>query len=99
MAEDILKELFESYTGQKLAERIELSTSGSNRQYFRLKGGNISVSRRSPPRMRTCMLKNDSYGLARAAVMALLIAFRRQVTSFLLPDGWEDPHIASKVQY
>ena len=43
MAEDILKKLFESYTGQKLAEKSELSTSGSNRRYFRLKGGNISV--------------------------------------------------------
>ena len=43
MADDILKDLFESYTGQQLAEKIELSTSGSNRRYFRLKGGNISV--------------------------------------------------------
>ena len=43
MAEDILKELFESYTGQKLAEKSELTTSGSNRRYFRLKGGNVSV--------------------------------------------------------
>ena len=43
MAEDILQTLFESYTGQKLAEKNELSTSGSNRRYFRLKGGNISV--------------------------------------------------------
>ena len=43
MAEDILKELFESYTGQKLSEKSELTTSGSNRRYYRLKGGNISV--------------------------------------------------------
>ena len=43
MADDILKDLFESYTGQQLAEKSELSTSGSNRRYFRLKGGNISV--------------------------------------------------------
>ncbi len=43
MADDILQILFETYTGQKLSEKTELSTSGSNRRYFRLKGGNISV--------------------------------------------------------
>ena len=43
MAEDILQQLFETYTGQKLSDRSELSTSGSNRRYFRLRGGNISV--------------------------------------------------------
>ena len=43
MAEDTLKALFESYTGQQLAERTELPTSGSHRRYFRLKGGNISI--------------------------------------------------------
>ena len=43
MAKDILKSLFENYTGQQLAEKSELPTSGSNRRYFRLKGGNISV--------------------------------------------------------
>ncbi len=43
MAKDILKSLFESYTGQQLTEKAELPTSGSNRRYFRLKGGNISV--------------------------------------------------------
>ncbi len=43
MAEDTLKQLFESYSGQQLAERIELPTSGSHRRYFRLKGGNISI--------------------------------------------------------
>ena len=43
MSESILKPLFESYTGQKLAEITELPASGSNRRYFRLKGGNISL--------------------------------------------------------
>ena len=43
MADDTLKSLFESYTGQQLAERTELPTSGSHRRYFRLKGGNISI--------------------------------------------------------
>ena len=43
MTEDTLKQLFESYTGQELAETIELPTSGSHRRYFRLKGGNISL--------------------------------------------------------
>ena len=43
MADDILKELFESYTGQKLAEITELPASGSNRRYFRLKGGKVAV--------------------------------------------------------
>ena len=43
MADDTLKTLFESYTGQQLAERTELPTSGSHRRYFRLKGGNISI--------------------------------------------------------
>ena len=41
--EDILKSLFESYTGQQLSEKTELPTSGSHRRYFRLKGGNISI--------------------------------------------------------
>ena len=40
---DKLKELFESYTGQKAIGTEELNSSGSNRRYFRLKGGNISV--------------------------------------------------------
>ena len=43
MADDTLKTLFESYTGQQLTERTELPTSGSHRRYFRLKGGNISI--------------------------------------------------------
>ena len=43
MAGDILQELFESYTGQKLSEKSELPSSGSHRRYFRLKGGNISI--------------------------------------------------------
>lgn len=41
---DILKHLFESYTGQKLADTTELNSSGSNRRYFRLTGkSGISV--------------------------------------------------------
>jgi aminoglycoside/choline kinase family phosphotransferase len=43
MAESILKPLFESYTGTALTEITELPASGSNRRYFRLKGGNISL--------------------------------------------------------
>ena len=43
MPENVLKPLFESYTGQNLAEILELPTSGSNRRYFRLKGGNLSL--------------------------------------------------------
>ncbi len=38
-----LKDLFESYTGQKVTETEEINSSGSNRRYFRLKGGSISV--------------------------------------------------------
>ena len=40
---DKLKVLFESYTGQKATDTEEINSSGSNRRYFRLKGGNISV--------------------------------------------------------
>ena len=40
---DKLKNLFESYTGQIVTQEEELNSSGSNRRYFRLKGGNISV--------------------------------------------------------
>ena len=43
MPEDLLKPLFEQYTGQPLAEIQELPSSGSNRRYFRLKGGNLSL--------------------------------------------------------
>ena len=39
----MLRILFESYTHQTLAEKIEMKSSGSNRRYFRLKGGNVSV--------------------------------------------------------
>ena len=38
-----LKILFESYTGQRATQVEELTSSGSNRRYFRLKGGNISI--------------------------------------------------------
>ena len=40
---DNLKKLFESYTGQTVTDAEELNSSGSNRRYFRLKGGNISI--------------------------------------------------------
>lgn len=40
---DKLNDLFESYTGKKPTETEELNSSGSNRRYFRLKGGNISI--------------------------------------------------------
>ena len=43
MAADQLQTLFEQYTGQPLSERTEMNSSGSNRRYFRLKGGNVSV--------------------------------------------------------
>ena len=43
MPEELLKPLFEQYTGQQLAEILELPSSGSNRRYFRLKGGNLSL--------------------------------------------------------
>ena len=43
MPEEFLKPLFEQYTGQPLAEILELPSSGSNRRYFRLKGGNLSL--------------------------------------------------------
>ena len=43
MAADQLQILFEQYTGQQLAERSEINSSGSNRRYFRLKGGKVSV--------------------------------------------------------
>lgn len=38
-----LEQLFLTYTGQKAEEIKELTTSGSNRRYFRLKAGDISV--------------------------------------------------------
>ena len=43
MSEQILRPLFESYTGQKLSEILELPASGSNRRYFRLTGDGISL--------------------------------------------------------
>ena len=38
-----LQKLFEKYTGRPVKETEELNSSGSNRRYFRLKGGNISL--------------------------------------------------------
>ena len=43
MPEEILRPLFESYTGQPLLESTEFPSSGSHRRYFRLKGRSISV--------------------------------------------------------
>lgn len=40
---DRLKTLFESYAGAALSDCTELTSSGSNRRYFRLKGGDVSV--------------------------------------------------------
>lgn len=40
---DALESLFEHYTGQKVEEKSELTSSGSHRRYFRLKGGNLSL--------------------------------------------------------
>ncbi len=40
---NILEILFEKYTGRKVDEINELSSSGSNRRYFRIKGGNLSI--------------------------------------------------------
>ena len=40
---DRLKPLFESYTGQQLAQVQELPSSGSHRRYFRLSGGNVTL--------------------------------------------------------
>ena len=41
--EDSLRLLFESYTGVSLSQWTEIKTSGSNRRYFRMKGGNLSI--------------------------------------------------------
>jgi len=38
-----LKRLFEKYTGREAEEVTELSSSGSNRRYFRLRGGKVSI--------------------------------------------------------
>ena len=38
-----LQQLFVSYTGRQPEDEQELSSSGSNRRYFRLRGGNLSL--------------------------------------------------------
>lgn len=43
MPEEILRPLFESYTGRQMAQIQELASSGSHRRYFRLTGGNLSL--------------------------------------------------------
>ena len=43
MPEYVLIPLFESYTGQKPEQMQELPSSGSNRRYFRLQGGGVSL--------------------------------------------------------
>jgi len=40
---DILKILFEKYTGRPMEEQTEISSSGSNRRYYRLRGGDLSL--------------------------------------------------------
>lgn len=41
--EEVLKQLFEKYTGQTATEITEMNSSGSNRRYFRIRGGRVSV--------------------------------------------------------
>ncbi len=43
MPEDILKSLFEAYTGQALLQADPFPSSGSHRRYFRLKGNSLSL--------------------------------------------------------
>ena len=43
MPQTALQPLFESYTGQQLGQVQELPSSGSNRRYFRLSGGNVTL--------------------------------------------------------
>ncbi len=40
---EALKNLFESYSGRAAKDCVELTSSGSNRRYFRLTGGNLSI--------------------------------------------------------
>lgn len=40
---DQLKQLFKEYSGQEAVSMEELTSSGSNRRYFRIKGGDISI--------------------------------------------------------
>ena len=55
--EEILRPLFESYTGQKLTDTTEFPSSGSHRRYFRLKGGNLSLI----GVIGTCLEENQSF--------------------------------------
>ena len=57
MSASILKPLFESYTGQQLSEVLELPSSGSNRRYFRLRGGNLTLI----GVMGSCREENESF--------------------------------------
>lgn len=43
MPENVLRTLFESYTGQSLEQLQELPSSGSNRRYFRLLGSSLTL--------------------------------------------------------
>lgn len=38
-----LEQLFQQFTGERVESCVELSASGSNRKYFRLKGGNLTL--------------------------------------------------------
>ena len=40
---DPVKALFEQYTGQKVSQMEELPSSGSNRRYFRITGGDVTL--------------------------------------------------------
>ena len=43
MQENLLKTLFESYTGLIPEDIAELPSSGSNRRYFRIKSGSVQL--------------------------------------------------------
>lgn len=40
---DQLRSLFKNYSGQEVTDVEDMASSGSNRRYFRLKGGNVSM--------------------------------------------------------
>ncbi len=52
-----LKVLFETYSGRKADKVEELNSSGSNRRYFRLSGGDISVI----GVVGTCLEENEAF--------------------------------------
>lgn len=52
-----LKNLFKDYSGQEASSLEELTSSGSNRRYFRIKGGNVSMI----GVIGTCMEENNAF--------------------------------------